>query len=236
MKKVIAIVLAIAIISSGVGVAMAGNDGNGNGAPSGAHFNLNIIGKDKEMDIDNCGNGHRIFVPLGDEKNTKTARILLQEGDFAVIDCDGTDGQARFQLPNPDPGDGSMCTAYSVYIRPLGKPNGKAKMSTCATDPLTGEEVCSIEVVDLTRIAGKQKFTNVSKELLTICAEICTEVDPVTGECIAWEWMRLYLFDPILQDYLWKYDNNGLKIAQLRFYPQETCYAEDEWACKGNGG
>jgi len=27
------------------------------------------------------------------------------------------------------------------------------------------------------------------------------------------------LFDPALQDYFWNYDNNGLRLAQLRFYP-----------------
>lgn len=232
MKKVIAVVLAVALMATGVGVALASQDVTGNGAPSGPHFNLNIIGKDKEMGITECGNGHRIFVPLGDENNKKTARIYLIEGDeFAVLDCDGTDGKASFQLPDPDPGDGSMCTAYSVYVRPLGKPNGKAKITTCATDPLTDEELCSVESVNLERTKGKQKFVNVSKELLTICAEVCVEVDPDTGACIAWEWMRLYLFDPILQDYLWKYDNNGLKLCQMRFYPQETCYDEAGWAC-----
>ena len=238
MKKLLAIVLVVAIAAMGTGVALAGNNNNGNGAPSGAHYNLNIIGmpKDKNPDM-GCGEGHRIFVPLGEPSNNGnngkvTTRIYLYEGeDFAVLDCNGTDGRAKFQLPNPDPGTGEPCTAYSVYVRALGKPNGKANITTCATDPLTGEEVCSIEVVKLERTKGKQKFQNVSKELLTICAKICTEVDPVTGECIAWEWMRLYLFDPLLQDYLWKYDNNGLKLAQLRFYPQETCYEPDDWAC-----
>jgi hypothetical protein len=27
------------------------------------------------------------------------------------------------------------------------------------------------------------------------------------------------LFDPCLQDFLWQYDNNGLKLLQIRFYP-----------------
>lgn len=26
------------------------------------------------------------------------------------------------------------------------------------------------------------------------------------------------LFDPRLEDYFWEYDNNGLKLLQLRFY------------------
>src|SRR5688572_7711813 len=80
----------------------------GNGAPRGAHFNLNIIGtgpKNGEMN----SNGHVIFVPL-----TGSTKILLSEGPFGVLDANGTDGSASFQLPNPDPAN-SGTTAYSVY-------------------------------------------------------------------------------------------------------------------------
>ena len=34
---------------------------------------------------------------------------------------------AAFRLPNPDP-DGDGTTSYSVYVRALGKPGGKATM------------------------------------------------------------------------------------------------------------
>ena len=27
------------------------------------------------------------------------------------------------------------------------------------------------------------------------------------------------IFDPALQDYFWNYDNRGLRLTQLRFYP-----------------
>ena len=33
---------------------------------------------------------------------------------------------------------------------------------------------------------------------------------------------RLPLFDDRLQDYFWDYDNKGLKLVQLRFYPVST--------------
>jgi len=60
----------------------------GNGAPSGAHYNLNIIGVQKNKTVDMTGNsGHRIFVPLWGN-----AKILLTEGDYAVLDANGTDG------------------------------------------------------------------------------------------------------------------------------------------------
>src|SRR5919197_1212012 len=50
----------------------------GNGAPSGAHYNLNIIGVPKQKSADMTGsNGHVIFVSLAG--NTK---INLSAGDF----------------------------------------------------------------------------------------------------------------------------------------------------------
>jgi len=235
MKKpvvvIMAVVLALALVVSGVGVVLADKpqdqDGNynGNGAPSGPHYNLNLIGMEKGKNPDanmENGNGHRIFVQMS-KTDRVTTRILLQEGDFAVIDPDGTDGTARFQLPNPDP-DNDGWTEYSVYLRVLGKPGGDIIMDTCATDPLTGEEVCSdLKVVKVRETGhGKQKFENVSKELLYIYAWVCIEVDPFTGDCIAWEYMRVPLFSDVLEDYLWQYDNNGVRIVQLRFYEIPT--------------
>jgi len=217
MKKLIAIVLAVALLAVLVpGIALAGKDVTGNGCPSGPHYNLNIIGVDnpKNANFDG-GNGHRIFVQLGKKNETKRTVINLVEGDFAVTDVDGTDGYAAFQLPNPDPTN-SGTTEYSVYIRVLGKPGGKIKMTTCATDPVTGEEVCSdlqvIEVRD-SPAHGKNKFNNVCAELLYIYAWVWNEAK---GE---YEYMRVPLFSALLEEYLWKYDNNGCKLAQLRFYP-----------------
>lgn len=179
----------------------------GNGGPSGAHYNLNIIGKsDKNCDATQNNGGHRIFVPL----NGGT-KILLSEGDFAVLDYCGTDGSASFQLPNPDPTN-SGTTKYSVYARALGKPGGSSKTNTCATDPTTDETYCSVYTYVATRSTGKSTFTNVSKELLYIYADLNSDG---TLE-------RYPLFDQKLQDYYWQYDNNGLKVLQLRFYEVPT--------------
>ena len=44
--------------------------GNGNGVPSGAHYDLNLIGVPQGKTADMTGdNGHRIFVPLWDHEN-----------------------------------------------------------------------------------------------------------------------------------------------------------------------
>lgn len=191
----------------------------GNGAPSGTHYNLNLIGvpKGKTASMD-ANSGHRIFINL--EGKTK---IMLAEGDtFSVLDANGTDRNgAKFQLPNPDPENNGL-TTYSVYARALGKPGGHATMTTCAmqevVDPLSGavtlEEVCTLAELELelNRKKGKSSFSNVSKELLYIFADL--EGDGTVE--------RYPLFDEALQDYFWEYDNNGLKHVQLRFYPVST--------------
>ncbi|HEV8612348.1 MAG TPA: hypothetical protein VGQ73_02485 [Gemmatimonadales bacterium] len=189
----------------------------GNGAPSGAHYNLNLIGvTDKKATMDGS-NGHVIFVPLWGN-----AKIYLTIGDFQVLDANGTDNDgASFQLPAPDP-DGDGITAYSVYIRALGKPLGKATLQSCYT--LNGEEWCAVdfpggvEPILLERTKGQQLFVNVSKDLLFV--DVCVQWDPVTGACLDVD--QIPLFSDATLGYLWSYDNQGLKLAQLRFYEIPT--------------
>jgi hypothetical protein len=175
----------------------------GNGAPSGAHYTLNVIGVPKDKTAEMTGaNGRVIFTKLQGQ-----TKINLQEGAFQVIDANGTDGNgALFQLPNPDP-DGDGVTAYSVYARALGKPGGNATATSCVTDD-TGT-YCSTESVLLVRGTGKSSFSNVSRELLSVCLD--TDGD---GACDT----RTSLFGDDAYSYLWQYDNNGLRLAQLRFY------------------
>jgi hypothetical protein len=97
--------------------------------------------------------------------------FLVEKGDFAVLDANATDGTGAFQLPNPDP-DGDGITSYSVFSRALGTPGGSSTTTTCATDPSTGEIVCSTLSSVLVRGTGGSKFTNVSKQLLFVVADI----------------------------------------------------------------
>jgi len=179
----------------------------GNGAPNGSHYTLNMIGVENPKTTDLTGNnGSRIFVPL-----TGSTKVLLSPGDFQVLDANGIDGSAAFQLPNPDPAN-SGTTTYSVFARALGTPGGSSKQTTCATDPTTGELWCSVYSSVQVRGTGKSSFTNVSKELLYIYADI-------NGDGSL---ERYNLFNSALQDYYWQYDNNGLRLLQLRFYPVPT--------------
>ena len=189
----------------------------GFGSPRADATYPDLVAKDKTADM--SGNsGHRIFVKL-----VGKSKISLAEGaNFQVLDANGTDGNgARFQLPNPDP-DGDGETTYSVYARALGKPGGKASLITCATGPgpdgiletTDDEEVCSLEQVTVERTKGKPKFENVSRELLYVYADISDD---------GLDNPELYpLFDDALQSYFWEYDNNGLRLLQLRFYEVPT--------------
>jgi hypothetical protein len=179
----------------------------GNGAPSGAHYNLNIIGVPKDKTADMTGsNGHRIFVDLEGK-----CRINLSMGDFQVLDGNCTDGVSGFQLPNPDPENDGI-TTYSVYARALGKPGGNSTTTTCFDDFQTGETYCSVYSMVLVREKGKSSFTNVSKELLYVYVD--TDGDGTVE--------RYPLFSDAMDDYFWDYDNKGLKLAQLRFYEIPT--------------
>lgn len=200
-------------------VSGASTSTTGNGAPSGTHYTLNIIGVPKTKTADMTGdNGRRIFVP----ENGKT-KINLTEGDYQVLDANGTDGTAAFQLPNPDP-DANGTTSYSVYVRALGKPGGYANMQTCYTD--TTGTWCAVDFtggvsqITVSRTKGKSTFTNVSKDLLYV--DYCTSwdlTDPTNPVCLSVTQVPLFSQDA---SYFWDYDNNGLKLAQFRFYEVPT--------------
>src|SRR5437899_10272631 len=86
-------------------VAAAQQSTTGNNAPSGPHFNLNIIGVSHDKNANpNWASGNVIFVGLGTRDATVTTKILLSQtaaGVFEVLDKDGTDGEASFALPAP---------------------------------------------------------------------------------------------------------------------------------------
>lgn len=182
----------------------------------GAHdYQLLLIGmSDYDGKLGNGGvdNGKRIFVRL--DGRTK---IMLTEGDYDVIDSDGTDGEASFQLPNPDP-DGDGVTTYRVLARALGKPSGYAEIKTCAEDA-TGQLWCStysdILMCDSGGKGNKPRWQNTSRSMLYLQIDI--DLDG-KEELVP-------LFDDSLEDYYWQYDNNGLRVVQLRFYsvPQDVC-------------
>jgi hypothetical protein len=179
------------------------------GLPSGEHYNLNILGKEKiGGGTGGKATGGKIFVPL-----YGTCRIFLSEGDYQVTDADCIkDAKAAFTLPSPEVNE-TGATAYSVYIRPLGKPGGSAEFKSCFQelnpDTMTVEEWCSSEKVVVARVAGSSPATDITPQATTVCYDADGDGD-IDREPI---------FSDANKDYLWKYDNSGLRLAQLRFYP-----------------
>jgi len=224
MKKVL---IGLAVLSI-VCAATSSGAGGGNGAPSGPHYNLNIIGvENPKTDPLTGSDRHTIFVALGNKNSAVTSKIYLTQGDFqvcdgnafdAAYDCSGNQIQSQgavFQLPcNTNiPADitcaaGTVSASYEVWARALGKPGGSVTVTTCATDPTTGEVVCSSENVMLVRGKGKQTFTNVTNELTSIYASFDGGLT----------YQRVALFSGGFYDFFWQYANSGLRLLQLRFY------------------
>ncbi len=207
----------------------------GNGAPSGPHYNLNIIGVSKDKKASMSGSDrHTIFVKLGSTDLAEKSYIYLTQGEFKVCDGNASDQAydcagdalgnktgAVFQLPcNTNvPADSEYeCTGYSqsytVWVRELGKPGGSADMTLCATDITPEPDVtyCNTgdNIVALLRVKGKSQFKNVTNQLTMLTADID---DDGVLEHVA-------LFQGGLEEWFWEYNNKGLKLAQLRFYPE----------------
>jgi hypothetical protein len=199
----------------------------GNGAPSGHHYTLNIIGMEKGKTANMQATGSAMFVGLDRSGAKVTTKIMLTEstdGSFAITDKNGTDGVAGYTLPAPTDDQGVQ--AYAVYARALGTPGGQATITTCAegyvdsTDAQIADEVCSTENKVFTH-DGRPRFENVTQELTTIVIDDALEPGAYlacTGDETGPD-VRVALFDDCLYNYFWKYDNEGLRILQIRFYP-----------------
>ena len=223
MRKMVSTILLIAMLAMPAVLVIAKNNSTGNGARSGSHYTLNLLGKNWEHgDTVKEDGGHRIFVRLGADGDMKRTSIQLIEGpDFTVLDADGTDGKAKFQLPDPgdiiDPSGGySGPDAYQIFIRVLGKPEGLADMYSVYIEA-DGTPWVSGEIITLRQSGGKvnrkspPKFEDVTKELTTIYVDTDGDGAPE----------RHKLFDDAFEEFFWYYDNQGLKHVQLRFYPLE---------------
>ena len=209
MKTKLSILIGFLIVLAFIipGVTATGND-----AMSGKHYNLNLISIkniDQLPTDDETNNGNRIFVNFDGR-----SKIMLQQntdGIFNVIDYVATrNDPAKFTLPAPEniyDAEGNYVGpgAYRVFVRVVGTPGGSGQLSTCAVDEF-GAEICSVDVVPL---AKSSKFSDVTRQLTTVLYDFD---DDLVLE-------RIDIFDPMFEDYLWAYDNNGLKNVQLRFYP-----------------
>jgi len=214
---------------------------------------LKIIGvtNDKNVNMEGKGSGNVIFVDLGEDGDAAETQIFLIQGeDYAVVDKNGTDGDAAFMLPKPDldpyiidpkyKNNPDTLSDYSVYIRALGTPGGKATMYTCGdildafgtwinkkttkvlSNPEVEDTVCSLEKVTndiLVRTSTKPKFINVTAELLTIVFQVTVDQGEATEETF---YVRVPIFSGLLENEYWQYNNEGLKNLDVRFYDCST--------------
>lgn len=146
-------------------------------------YNFNVIGYPAGQEYTGgCGNGHRIFV----NREANKAQVLVRNGSsWDVVDCNATsDHQAVLQTNEPG--------LYDVYVRILGKPGGRVFIcGQTLEDFLSGETLCLLGTIDLTRAKGQSKF----------------QLAPAA------------MFDATLEDLIWTVDTNAnFRIAQFRVY------------------
>ncbi len=204
LKKIIVVATTIATLALAIFANITFTNATGNGAPSGPHFNLNLIGaKTTNCPQTEGSGGNVIFVAL-----FGTSKIeLIQGTSFEVLDNNACiDNVAQFQLPPTNTTGGAP--AYTVWARVVGKPGGSGTLTTCATNSTSLETVCSLNQVITMRTKGHQKFINVTTQLTTLC--FINSLGQT--QCVN-------IFDPAFQGFFWSYDNQGQKVLQLRFYP-----------------
>jgi len=191
-------------------------------------FKMNIIGVDKAKNPPMTNTDRKtIFVRLGDPGSPERSNIFLTQGPFSVCDANSWDAAhdctgatignligSVFQLPcNLNVQTTIACTGFSacydIFFRALGKPGGGVTITTCGL-LADGTEVCSSENTGLiSRNKGKPKFTNVTAALTSFVG--CETIGGVTT-CGTFP-----LFSAGFQQFLWQYDNQGLRNGMVVF-------------------
>lgn len=137
-----------------------------------------------------------------------------QDATVQMINCNQTVDTSTGQIIPVEETNMVPTANYQVWVRALGQPGGSATSTTCAT--VQGELQCSMENVVMSRESGKSTFTDVTNQMTSMVVSYCWQYDG--DECISWRDTRIALFAGDTEDWFWNYDNNGLRLAQLRFY------------------
>jgi hypothetical protein len=204
---------------------------------SGAHWNLNIIGvpKDKTVPTMTDSSRHVIFVPLqsGSDVSRQVKISYVRGDDFRVLDGNATnDNEATIQVPYqlcPDLTTGcEELLSFNVYAVGLGKPKGGAIVTaectysldvvdSSGTPGLQCEDTLLMGSFEVSRTKGKPSPVNITDVFrATGCLDVNTDGTCNSGDL---QFSNLWIFNiPQLEDYFWDYDNNGLKLMQVRFY------------------
>jgi len=151
-------------------------------------------------------------------------------GVFQVIDANASNGDGGIlAVPDPcvDADPTTACTpSYRIFARAHGKPGGNATITLCADESdvlLDGNDVwCGSNGINLAAKGGA-KAVEITNNLLRMVILVDETTDPGLAAClgdnqVGAELETVYLFDNCLENYFWNYDNNGLKLLELRFY------------------
>jgi hypothetical protein len=234
------ITLSVLIAGLAAGTAFGQNN---NPCPGEKEYQVNIIGVPKGKKPDMTGNnGHRIFVPLnGVTKiymtgDTSTADGLQCGSSFYVEDANGTDGSAKLVVPctnvNASSTDPGVC--FDVWATPLGTPGGKAQVDVvCSFDDTVLADLVEGSCADvplgsfdfeLVRAGGKP----VQKDITNFMrASGCFDTDgSLTCDPDETTFNNVWIFNlDALEEYFWEYDNQGLRVAMIRFCEGTDCGA-----------
>lgn len=185
-------------------------DGNGFDAATGCPLDANWDGNWNTVVYNANGEPVQEF----SAKQGAVFMLPCNTGIDATVDCDNIDSKYKAN--------------YTVWARALGTPGGSARITTCATVDVDGtypnaeytladgELYCSLENVLLVRTTGKSNFTDVTNELTSLLITYCTEW--LEEVCVATATERYELFATETYDWFWNYDNDNLRVAQIRFY------------------
>jgi len=243
MKHLItgAAIAAFTMIASSSAFAGAFN----NDGMTGKHYQINIIGVPHDKTVDMTNSDRRtIFVPLqsgGDVGRKVKIYYVVNPDDnsFKVIDGNATDdNEATIQVPYEYCTDYTTgCTdllGYNVYAIALGKPLGGAivtadcsyteqVVNTDGTTGLTCQDTLLMGSFDITRQKNKPTVKDISDIFrATGCLDNNADGTCNTGDL---EFRNMWIFNiEQLSSYMWDYDNNGLKLLQVRFYENDGGY------------
>ena len=241
MKTLITAMAAAAALSCVSGAFAGAHNTDG---MVGKHFQVNIIGvsKDKTVDMDDS-NRRTIFVPLdsgGDVGRQVKIKYMVNPADnsFAVVDGNATDGEAVIEGPY------EYCTdyvagcydllGYDVCAIALGKPGGsvivtaeceytKQVVDAGGTEGLECEDTLLMGSFEIERARKKPTVRDITD---IFRAEGCLDNND-SGTCDSGdlEFRNMWIFNiEELSEYMWDYDNDGLKLLQVRFYESSSEY------------
>jgi len=229
-------------------------NGNGFPSGRHYNLNIIGVPMDKEVPDMTGSNRHTIFVPLesgddiGRQVKIKYVTDPADPDNFRVVDGNATDdNEAIVQVPYEyclDYGTGCYeMLSYDVYARALGKPGldtGAVVTAECeymldvvdpgGTEGLACEDTLLMGSFEARR-PGKKPITENITDIFraTGCLDMSDpDLDPDgVGVCNTGdlEFRNLWIFNiEELESYMWDYDNNGLKLLQVRFYETVSGY------------